>query len=158
MGKEIPTLRMGTSCDKLMASWKKLKKSLNWLKSTSGTKLSTLYFWLLTALEIVLFGSLLPSSHTLRSTFISSLLQHMQQIHRLRHWQQLRPRRKGCPALPISDYEVQSLSLVRPDSLSYPSEPSSDGLRSCSSKCCSTINCWLSMPACNMDYLLMTYI
>jgi hypothetical protein len=47
---------MGTSCERLMASWKKLKNNLNWLKSTSGRKLITLYFWLLTAFEMALRG------------------------------------------------------------------------------------------------------
>ena len=55
-----------------MASWKKLKKSLNWLKRTTGRKLSMLYFWLLTALEVGLCGSVRPCSHALRYTRISS--------------------------------------------------------------------------------------
>ena len=35
---------MGKSCERLIANWKKLKKSLNWLKRTNGIKLITLYF------------------------------------------------------------------------------------------------------------------
>ena len=56
MDEKVPTLSKGTSCERLMASWKKLKKSLNWLKSTRGRKLMTLYFWLLTAFEIMFRG------------------------------------------------------------------------------------------------------
>jgi hypothetical protein len=53
---KVPTLRIGTSCDRLIASWKKLKNSLNWLNNTRGMKLRKLYFWLFTAFEIVFGG------------------------------------------------------------------------------------------------------
>ncbi len=129
MERVVPTLRMGTSCERLMASWKKLKKSLNWLKSTRGRKLKRLYFWLLTALEIVFVGSLRPSIHTFRYTFISYPRQHPQHIQRHRHPQHPALRLKGTPAPPIYDSDVQSLSLLRP--VSPYNEPSSDGLRSC---------------------------
>lgn len=74
----IPTLRMGTSCERLIANWKKLKKSLNWLNRTIGRKLRILYFWLFTALDIEFGGSLIPVVYTRRSTFMSTCVQHQQ--------------------------------------------------------------------------------
>jgi hypothetical protein len=47
---------MDTSCERLIASWKKLKNNLNWLKRTTGRKFNTLYFWLFTAFDVGLFG------------------------------------------------------------------------------------------------------
>lgn len=78
----LPTLRMGMSCERLIASWKKLKNNLNWLNSTIGRKLSTLYFWLFTALDILFLGSVYPSNLTNLSTFISCPRQH---THRQQH-------------------------------------------------------------------------
>ncbi len=69
---------MGTNWETLIASWKKLKNNLNWLNKTSGRKLKTLYFWLLTALDILFLGWVYPSNLTNLSTFISGPRQQRQ--------------------------------------------------------------------------------
>lgn len=71
---------MGTNWDRLIASWKKLKNSLNWLNKTKGRKLKKLYFWLFTAFDIVFLGSVNPSNLTNLSTFISGPRQHKQHL------------------------------------------------------------------------------
>ena len=42
----LPTLNIGMNCDNAITKKKKLKKNLNWLISTTGRKVITLYFWL----------------------------------------------------------------------------------------------------------------
>lgn len=131
---------MGTSWDRLIASWKKLKNNLNWLKSTTGRKFSTLYFWLLTALEIVLWGSVLPSNHTFRYTRMSSFPQHPHAKHLRNCIQQLSLREKTEAGWAIPASELLSCRKVLGTSPS--SEPSSEGFRSCSSNCFSGISFW----------------
>ena len=42
--KDLPTLKEGMNCDKVISRKKKLKKNLNWLNNTTGMKVSMLYF------------------------------------------------------------------------------------------------------------------
>lgn len=52
------------TCERAMRRKNRLKKNLNWLKSTTGIKVMMLYFWFFTRLLTNLLGVVFPFMNT----------------------------------------------------------------------------------------------
>lgn len=75
-----PTFREGTSWVSAVSRKNIFRKNLNWLKSTTGTKLIRLYLVLLTKLRCWFAGSTLPARLTVRLQVCTSLKKYCRSV------------------------------------------------------------------------------
>ena len=72
------------NCERAISRKNRLKKNLNWLNSTTGTKVRILYFWLFILFPVNECGNLLPPKLSTRTFSFKSTLKARCSIPRLR--------------------------------------------------------------------------